>query len=176
MKTLKANIKTTLGNIVLELWPDIAPETVGNFVSLAEGTREWTDPESGSTVKRPFYNGIIFHRVIDDFMIQTGCPIGNGTGGPGYEFSDECYDKNGKLKAKVDYGVIAMANAGPDTNGSQFFIVTRKAGCEWLNGKHTVFGKVIEGIEVAHQIENLPRNPMDKPVKDVVMEEITIER
>ncbi|MBU4486772.1 MAG: peptidylprolyl isomerase [Candidatus Delongbacteria bacterium] len=162
-KTINAVLKTDKGDMKLELWPEIAPETVDNFVSLATG-------------EKPFYNGVIFHRVINDFMIQSGCPLGNGTGGPGYNFKDECFDGDGKLKAKVEYGVIAMANAGPDTNGSQFFIVTRKSGCDWLNGKHTVFGKVTEGMDVAHEIENAPKNPMDKPIEKIVIQSIEIEK
>lgn len=175
MPNLKVTLKTSKGEIKLELWPDIAPVTVDNFVSLATGEKEWLDPKTGMTVNKPFYNGVIFHRVIDNFMIQTGCPLGNGTGGPGYDFEDECFDKNGKLKAPVSYGTIAMANAGPGTNGSQFFIVTSKSGCDWLNGKHTVFGKVVEGIDVAHIIENVPRGPMDNPLEKVVIESVEIE-
>jgi len=176
MNTITAVLKTTKGDIKLELWPDTAPETVDNFVRLASGEKEWTDPRTGQNVNKPFYDGTVFHRVIDDFMIQGGCPIGNGTGGPGYDFGDECFDESGKLKAKVEYGVIAMANAGPDTNGSQFFIVTRKSGCDWLNGKHTVFGKVVEGMEVAHQIENAPRNPMDKPLENIKIQSVEIKK
>ena len=117
MKNIIATMNTNKGNIKLELWPEIAPETVNNFVSLAKGEKEWEDPKTGKKVSKPFYDGVVFHRVIDDFMIQSGCPLGNGTGGPGYQFGDECYDENGKLKAAVDYGTIAMANAGPGTNG-----------------------------------------------------------
>ncbi|MDY0017833.1 MAG: peptidylprolyl isomerase [Candidatus Delongbacteria bacterium] len=173
---INAVLKTSKGDIKLELWPDKAPETVDNFVSLALGEKDWADPKTGQKVNRPFYNGTVFHRVIDDFMIQGGCPIGNGTGGPGYDFEDECYDGEGKLKAKVEYGVIAMANAGPNTNGSQFFIVTRKSGCDWLNGKHTVFGRVTEGMEVAHSIENAPRGPMDKPLEKIEIKSVEIKK
>jgi len=173
-RTINALLKTNKGDIKLELWPETAPETVENFVGLATGEKEWTDPKTDMPVSRPFYNGIIFHRVINDFMIQSGCPLGTGTGGPGYDFEDECYDKEGKLKAKVDYGTIAMANAGPNTNGSQFFIVTRKSGCDWLNGKHTVFGKIVEGMDVAHIIESVARNPMDKPLEKVVINSVEI--
>ncbi|MDH7514326.1 MAG: peptidylprolyl isomerase [Bacteroidota bacterium] len=220
-------MKTELGDMEIEMWPDIAPKTVENFIGLASGTKEFTDPKTGQKVKRPFYDGLTFHRVINDFMIQGGCPLGTGSGGPGYQFEDECYDtagtapitgmftdeatavrvyqeiltpyfrstqnpdaelvalaqecqqqqsgkplmkhpvefylkktgrteplmSHGKLKAKVAYGTICMANAGPNTNGSQFFIVTKKEGCEWLDGKHTVFGKVVKGMDVAHAIE-----------------------
>ena len=219
-------MKTELGDITIEMWPDIAPKTVENFVSLADGEKEWLDPSSQKMVKRPFYDGLTFHRVIDGFMIQGGCPRGDGRGGPGFAFEDECFEKGeelkgaidseekaiqvyqnvlqpyfqrssaepdselvrivnacseqqsgrplmvntvewykektgttaavygqGKLKAKVAYGTLCMANSGPNTNGSQFFIVTKKAGCDWLDGKHTVFGKVIKGMEVVHAIE-----------------------
>ena len=172
MKTITAVLKTTKGDIKLELWPEKAPLTVGNFIGLASGTKEWNDAVTRDKVKKPFYDGIIFHRVIDDFMIQTGCPLGSGTGGPGYDFEDECFDTDGTIKAKVEYGSIAMANAGPNTNGSQFFIVTRKSGCDWLNGKHTVFGKVTEGMEIAHEIENVPRNAMDRPNDKIVIKSV----
>ena len=220
-------MKTNYGNIYLELNPKIAPKTV----------------------KRPLYNGTIFHRVIKDFMIQGGDPLGTGTGGPGYTFEDECYDNSGneitgkitddkvalmvfqemllpyihntkepdaeikhtadecvrlqsgdpikkhtieyfkektgydkplktpgKLKATVDYGSICMANSGPNTNGSQFFIVTKKEGCDWLNGKHTVFGKVTKGMDVVHKIENLKTDGHDKPLDEnkAVIEEIIV--
>jgi peptidyl-prolyl cis-trans isomerase A (cyclophilin A) len=173
-KVINAVMKTSKGDIKLELWPEIAPETVQNFVGLATGEKEWQDPRTGAPVNKPFYDGIIFHRVIDDFMIQAGCPLGNGTGGPGYDFEDECFDLQGKLKAKVEYGVIAMANAGPNTNGSQFFIVTRKTGCDWLNGKHTVFGRVAEGMDVVNKIETAPRNPMDKPLEKITIQSVEI--
>lgn len=230
-----AVIKTSQGDIRIELLPEVAPKTVENFIGLATGTKEWTDPKTGQKVKRPFYDGLIFHRVIPEFMIQGGCPVGQGTGGPGYQFEDETYEVSdepltgrienmddanqvlqevlvpyarqnreidpelrqlfqeiqGKqsleplighevewlmqkaghtrpvyrksLKAKVDYGTLCMANSGPNTNGSQFFIVTKEGGAPWLNGKHTVFGRVIEGMEVAHKIESLPRDKRDRP-------------
>lgn len=242
-------MKTNYGDIYLELYPKIAPKTVENFVGLATGTKEWTDPKTGEKVKRPLYNGTIFHRVIKDFMIQGGDPLGNGTGGPGYRFEDECYDDSGdeitgkitddtialmvfqqillpyvhstktpdaeikhivdecvrlqsgepikehtieyfkektnfdkpfktpgKLKATVDYGTICMANSGPNTNGSQFFIVTKKEGCDWLNGKHTVFGKVTKGMDVVHKIENLKTDAHDRPLDEnkAVIEEIIV--
>jgi peptidyl-prolyl cis-trans isomerase A (cyclophilin A) len=146
---IHATFATSLGDIVVRLMPDRAPKTVENFVALAEGTKEWSDPRSGQKVKRPLYDGTVFHRVIPDFMIQGGDPLGNGTGGPGYRFADEIGPAN-----RFDRpGLLAMANAGPNTNGSQFFIVTKKAGCDWLNGKHTVFGTVVKGMDVAHAIE-----------------------
>ena len=218
-------MKTDFGDVTIELWPEIAPKTVENFIGLAMGTKEFTDPRGGQKVTRPFYDGVTFHRVIDDFMIQGGDPTGTGSGGPGYAFEDECYETGaeltgdiadeqqaymvfeqllmpyfqnteqpdaeltaivedceqqqsgrplmihpvewyqqktgrrtpvrarGALKAKVAYGTICMANAGPNTNGSQFFIVTKKSGCEWLDGKHTVFGQVVSGMDIVHRIE-----------------------
>jgi cyclophilin family peptidyl-prolyl cis-trans isomerase len=243
-------METSMGTIKIELWNDIAPKTVDNFIGLATGEKEWTDPKSGSKVKKPFYDGLIFHRVIADFMIQGGCPLGTGTGGPGYAFEDECYDtanaaelkgkiadeqmalkvftevivpylrssqdpdkeilaiaqecqtaqsgapimkkpieyymektgrktplySQGKLKASVDYGTICMANSGPNTNGSQFFIVTKKDGCAWLNGKHTVFGKIVEGMDVAEKIEKVKKLPGDKPAENIVIKKITVSK
>lgn len=240
-------IKTELGDVTVELWPDIAPVTVENFIGLADGTKEWTDLKSGQKVKRPFYDGLNFHRIIDDFMIQGGCPNGDGSGNPGYAFEDECFEqgeklsgpildenmaievylkilqpyfnanpdadpeltkiaescneqqsgrplmvhdveyymqktgtekaiyRNGKLKAKVAYATICMANAGPNTNGSQFFIVTKKAGCDWLDGKHTVFGKVVGGMDIVHKIEKSAANAGAQPSsagKSVTIESI----
>lgn len=220
-----AIMKTNFGTIKIKLWPDKAPKTVENFIGLTKGTKEWLDPKTNQKVMRPFYNGLTFHRVIEDFMIQGGCPLGNGTGGPGYTFEDETYKlgpqltgkiateeqaaiiwndlfvpyfrslkgavpdseimviahacqksrggqpimaktveffqektgihkpiyEKGKLIATVEYGNLCMANAGPNTNGSQFFIVTKKAGCDWLNGKHTVFGEVLTGVNLTEQ-------------------------
>jgi len=232
-------LKTNMGDIKLELFDKLAPKTVANFVDLATGKK----------TGKPFYNGLIFHRVIKDFMIQGGCPQGTGTGGPGYQFEDECYfdgkeltgkvdspdkavevfqkilvpymqenkdkanteieklfqeciqkqsgeplfgktieyyqkttnsfDKKiftkGKLRAEVAYGTICMANSGPNTNGSQFFIVTKSDGCAWLNGKHTVFGKVVEGIDIVTKIDNTKTGSGDKPVEKVIIKEIIVE-
>ena len=234
-------MKTTMGNIEIELFSSLAPKTVENFIGLATGTKEWTDPKTKKKVKRPFYDGLIFHRVISDFMIQAGCPLGTGTGGPGYSFEDEIYKEYVEIKGEinddatakkvndililaclmnqqkknqdfdkeladmfnsagkndfteikkhnveyflkkagkkkfivgsgllnpVEYGTLCMANSGPNTNGSQFFITTKKDGTPWLNGKHTVFGKVIKGMDVVHKIEGVKKNSGDKPVKDV---------
>jgi peptidyl-prolyl cis-trans isomerase A (cyclophilin A) len=232
-------MKTELGDITVEMWPDVAPVTVENFTGLAMGTREWKDPKSGEMKSEPFYDGLTFHRVIDDFMIQGGCPKGDGTSGPGYAFEDECFEQGeelkgaltdenmalqvfqqiltpyfqknerpdpelltiveacqeqqsgrpmmihdvewykektgssdrvfaqGKLKAPVAYGTICMANSGPNTNGSQFFIVTKKAGCDWLDGKHTVFGKVTKGMDVVHAIEKKGNGVKIKSVRVV---------
>jgi cyclophilin family peptidyl-prolyl cis-trans isomerase len=255
-KTKGANVahpvilmKTNQGDMKIELFSDIAPKTVANFLGLAQGTAEWTDPATGQKVKRPFYDGLIFHRVIKDFMIQGGCPKGDGTGGPGYQFEDETYAKGneitgdmktdedvnamgeallglyfqttpddkkdpelmaviqevqtnrsleafrkhpiewykqktgintpvfrkGALLAKVEYGDICMANSGPNTNGSQFFIVTRKDGCNWLDGRHTVFGKVIKGMEIAEKINLVETTkPGDKPVQPVIIQKIEV--
>jgi cyclophilin family peptidyl-prolyl cis-trans isomerase len=242
------NMVTSMGTIKIELWNDIAPKTVENFTGLAFGGKEWTNTKTGSKEKKPFYDGLIFHRVIDDFMIQGGCPLGNGTGGPGFTFEDETYDtknakeikgriptvevaqqvfeevilpylqrtpnpdkqlislltecqkvrnpsplmkqnvefyiqktgrktplmERGPLKAPVEYGSLCMANSGTNTNGSQFFIVTKKSGTPWLNGKHTVFGKVIEGMDVAEKIQKVKKVAGDRPEKPVEIEKITL--
>jgi peptidyl-prolyl cis-trans isomerase A (cyclophilin A) len=166
-----ATFDTSEGTIVCRLFEQEAPITVKNFVELAEGTREWTHPQFRIKNKTPLYNGTIFHRVIPDFMIQGGDPAGTGMGGPGYQFQDETkgsphkFDKPGKL---------AMANSGPNTNGSQFFITV--AATQWLTGNHTIFGEVVEGQDVADKITQLPRNRQDKPNKDVVLKAVTIER
>ena len=246
-KEVEVVLKTSMGDITLKLFGKVAPNTVENFVSLANGTRAWTDPNTGQKVKKPFYDGLIFHRVISDFMIQGGDPKGNGTGGPGYRFADEIYEKGtqiegkieteadalevfmqlvvpylqlagrdadaqlqtiakeavdkqsgkpimefpvefyqkltnnqqrvyrkGKLKKEVEYGSVAMANSGPNTNGSQFFIVTKKGGTPWLNGKHTVFGKVAKGMDVVHKIEQVKTGANDKPIEDVVIQSVEV--
>jgi peptidyl-prolyl cis-trans isomerase A (cyclophilin A) len=236
---VKVLMKTTLGDIELELDGNIAPETVDNFIGLAMGTKEYIDLATNNVKTGHFYDGLIFHRVIVDFMIQGGCPLGTGSGGPGYKFNCEVittgdrltgtirtneraehlfrqiirphfhrtgenfneeiyalwqacsaaksYDPvrnltfeyfesltNGgpafdqKLRAKVDYGTICMANSGPNTNGSQFFIVTKREGCDWLNGNHTVFGRVTAGMDVVHAIESVEQDHSDnKPLEDV---------
>jgi peptidyl-prolyl cis-trans isomerase A (cyclophilin A) len=165
---LAATIKTSLGDIQCELYPDKAPMTVANFVGLAEGNREWTDAKSGEKVKgKPLYDGTIFHRVIPNFMIQGGDPEGRGTGGPGYRFDDET--DNGLAFDKV--GLLAMANAGPKTNGSQFFITVRET--PHLNGKHTIFGSCDTGT--VDKIVNTPAE-RTRPTTDVVIETIAIER
>ena len=162
---------TSEGKIVTRLFEKQAPVTVKNFIELAEGTREWTDPRDRQKKKAPLYNGTIFHRVIPDFMIQGGDPEGTGMSGPGYKFEDETkgsphkFDKAGKL---------AMANAGPNTNGSQFFITV--APTDWLTGKHTIFGEVVEGQDIVDKITKVARNRQDRPSKDVVLTSVTIER
>ena len=237
-----AVMKTSLGTIKIQLWPHKAPKTVENFIGLAEGTKEWLDSKTNQKVMRPFYNGLTFHRVIEDFMIQSGCPIGNGTGGPGYVFDDETYEpgpqitgqisteeqarivwtdllvpyfrslkgappdseiiaitqacrksnsgqpimaktveffqektginkpiyEKGALISAVEYGNFCMANSGPNTNGSQFFIVIKKEGCDWLDGKHTVFGEVMASFKLterslkALKLEDIPIDAVKK--------------
>ena len=166
---LHAIIETSEGTITCRLYPEQAPKTVENFVGLSQGTREFRDPKSGETVKRPFYDGLIFHRVMPNFMIQGGCPLSTGTGGPGYQFEDEFapelrFDAVGKL---------AMANAGPGTNGSQFFITV--APTPWLNDHHTIFGEVVQGQHVVNKISMVARDRRDKPVEPVVIKQIKIE-
>lgn len=160
---LSAIFKTTLGDFEIELYPKDCPETVWNFVNLAEG-RQKTSKEG------PFYNGIIFHRVIRGFMIQGGDPEGSGRGGPGYRFQDE-FKSN--LKHNTE-GILSMANAGPGTNGSQFFITL--APTPHLDGRHTVFGKVIKGMDVVKKIGDTPTGAMDRPRTDVVINSVEIKR
>ncbi len=167
---LYATLKTNMGDIVIQLFDDKAPKTVANFVGLATGTKEWIDPKTQEKVKRPLYNGTIFHRVIPGFMIQGGDPIGNGTGGPGYRFEDEFNPDLRHTKG----GILSMANAGPNTNGSQFFITL--APTLHLDNRHSVFGAVVKGEEVVVAIGNVQRNPNDRPVKDVVLKEVVITR
>jgi peptidyl-prolyl cis-trans isomerase A (cyclophilin A) len=166
-----AILDTSEGKIVCRLFEKDAPKTVSNFIELAEGKREWTHPVTRKKSRDRLYDGTIFHRVIPDCMVQGGDPAGTGMGGPGYQFEDETkgsphkFDKTGKL---------AMANAGPNTNGSQFFITV--APTTWLTGKHTIFGEVVEGQDVVDKITSLPRNRQDRPMKDVVLNSVTIER
>mgnify|MGYP001578218094 CR=1 FL=1 len=141
-----AKFETSMGDIVVKLFPDRAPKTVDNFVGLAEGTREWKDPKTGTNQKKPLYDGTIFHRVIPDFMIQGGDPLGTGTGGPGYRFEDEIGPQNKFSKP----GLLAMANAGPGTNGSQFFIT--EVPTPHLDRGHTIFGEVVKGFDLVPKI------------------------
>src|ERR1700739_1495484 len=166
-----ATLQTTEGNIVWRLFEKEAPKTVSNFIELAEGKRDWTHPVSRKKSKDRLYDGTIFHRVIPDFMIQGGDPAGNGMGGPGYQFEDETKGSPHKFDKK---GNLAMANAGPNTNGSQFFITV--APTTWLTGKHTIFGEVVEGQDIVNKITALPRNRQDRPNKDVVVKKVTIEK
>jgi peptidyl-prolyl cis-trans isomerase A (cyclophilin A) len=166
--TTYATFKTTKGDIRVRLLPETAPETVANFVGLATGTKEWTDPETREKKTSPLYPGTIFHRVIPDFMIQGGDPTGTGRGGPGYEFGDET---SGPERFDGP-GYLAMANAGPGTNGCQFFITT--AATPHLNGKHTIFGVVESGQDVADAISRVATGRGDRPSEDVVIESIDI--
>ena len=166
--TLTATLRTNQGDIVLRLYPDHAPKTVRNFVELAEGSRDWTDPRTRSASKDKLYDGTIFHRVIPGFMIQGGDPLGTGTGGPGYKFGDEFHPD---LTFNRPY-LLAMANAGPGTNGSQFFITT--VPTPWLTGKHTIFGEVLEGNDIVDKISNVRTDSGDRPATDVVIESVEI--
>ena len=166
-----AVFNTTEGKITVRLFEAEAPVTVKNFIELAEGSKEWTNPNTRAKSNEKLYDGTIFHRVIPDFMIQGGDPIGTGRGDPGYRFQDETkgsphnFEKPGKL---------AMANSGPNTNGCQFFITV--ANTAWLTGKHTIFGEVVEGQEIADKISKVARGAQDKPQKPVVLESVVIER
>jgi peptidyl-prolyl cis-trans isomerase A (cyclophilin A) len=166
--TLTAKLRTNRGDVVIRLFPDHAPKTVRNFVELAEGSREWTDPRTGKASKDRLYDGTIFHRVIPDFMIQGGDPLGTGTGGPGYKFADEFHPD---LSFSRPY-LLAMANSGPGTNGSQFFITT--APTTWLTGKHTIFGEVISGTDIVDAISRERTGRNDRPQSDVVIEGVEI--
>jgi peptidyl-prolyl cis-trans isomerase A (cyclophilin A) len=160
-----------MGNIVLRLEEQRAPNTVKNFVGLAMGTQEWKDPRTGEARKNtPYYDGTIFHRVIQDFMIQGGDPLGKGTGGPGYRFADEFHPE----LRHVGPGILSMANSGPATNGSQFFI-TEKA-TPWLDNKHTVFGQTVAGAGIIPEITRVPKAAGDKPLQDVVLKRVEIFR
>jgi len=165
-----AIFETTQGNIVVKLLEKEAPKTVANFIGLAEGTKEFTNELTGQKEKRPYYDDLTFHRVIPDFMIQGGCPRGDGRGGPGYTFADEFHPSlNHSAKGK-----LSMANAGPNTNGSQFFITV--APTPWLDNRHTIFGEVVEGQDVADKISKLPRDGNDRPRTAVVINRLKIER
>ena len=164
-----AQFTTSMGNFTVLLFDQDAPKTVANFVGLAEGTKEWTDPKTGQKVKRPYYDGLIFHRVIDGFMIQGGDPLGVGTGGPGYQFADEFSPKARHSKE----GILSMANSGPNTNGGQFFITLGPT--PHLDNKHSVFGEVVEGMDVVRKIGKVKVGMNDKPVTPVTMS-VKIER
>ena len=176
-----ATLHTTAGDIRIELFPNHAPKTVQNFTGLASGEKTWTDPKTGSERNEPFYDGLIFHRVIPGFMIQGGCPLGTGTGDPGYKFDDEIHPE---LSFSKPY-LLAMANAGtrrnaitgqPEgTNGSQFFVSVEPT--PWLNGKHTIFGEVAddESKAVVDAIAKAPTRPGDRPVEDITITSVTIE-
>jgi peptidyl-prolyl cis-trans isomerase A (cyclophilin A) len=165
-----AKMQTSMGLIEVKLFPNHAPKTVANFVELAEGTREWTDPATRTKAAKKLYDGTIFHRVISGFMIQGGDPLGRGTGGPGYTFGDEIHPELAFTKPYL----LAMANSGPGTNGSQFFITV--APTQWLTGKHTIFGEVTDGVDVVDAIVSTEVDPGDRPRKPVMIETVTIER
>jgi peptidyl-prolyl cis-trans isomerase A (cyclophilin A) len=165
-----AIFETSQGTIVVKLLEKEAPKTVENFVGLAEGTKEFTDEVTRKKEKRSFYDGLIFHRVIPQFMIQGGCPSGTGMGGPGYRFGDEFHPSLKHSKA----GKLSMANAGPGTNGSQFFITV--APTPHLDNRHTIFGEVVEGQDVADKISKVPRDASDRPRTPVVIQKLRIER
>jgi peptidyl-prolyl cis-trans isomerase A (cyclophilin A) len=165
-----ARFVTTEGNFTIRLFDEEAPRTVENFVGLAEGTKQWSDPRTNQKVQRPYYDGTIFHRVIDGFMIQGGDPLGQGIGGPGYNFADEFDPKLRHNKA----GILSMANRGPNTNGGQFFITL--APTPHLDDRHSVFGEVVEGSDVVSKIGRTPTGDRDRPLKDIVIQKVTIER
>jgi peptidyl-prolyl cis-trans isomerase A (cyclophilin A) len=165
-----AHFVTTEGNFTVRLFDKDAPKTVENFVGLAEGTKEWTDPRNNQKSKKPYYDGLIFHRVIDGFMIQGGDPLGQGTGGPGYRFADEFSPKLRHSKA----GVLSMANSGPNTNGGQFFITLGPT--PHLDDRHSVFGEVVSGMDVVRKIGSTKTAAGNRPVKEVVMKSVKIER
>ena len=166
-----ATLHTNKGDIRLQLFPDQAPKTVRNFVGLADGSQEWTDPKTGAVSNAPLYDGVVFHRVISGFMIQGGDPLGTGTGGPGYKFADEFHPE---LTFDRPY-LLAMANAGPNTNGSQFFITV--GATPWLNFKHSIFGEVAdaESRAVVDTIAAVPTGSMDRPKNAVVIERVSVE-
>jgi peptidyl-prolyl cis-trans isomerase A (cyclophilin A) len=165
-----AEFITSEGNFTIKLHDQEAPNTVANFIGLAEGTKEWTDPKTNEKVKRPYYDGIIFHRIIDGFMIQGGDPLGQGIGGPGYNFADEFHPTLRHDKP----GILSMANRGPNTNGGQFFITL--APTPHLNDRHSVFGEVSDGMDVVRKIGSVATDQRDRPRKDVVIERVEITR
>ncbi|TXJ06489.1 MAG: peptidylprolyl isomerase [Aeromicrobium sp.] len=170
--TVLATLNTNRGDIVIELFENHAPATVENFLGLAEGTKEWRNPASGEVSTSPFYDGLTFHRIIPNFMIQGGCPLGDGRGGPGYTFADEFHPE---LSFDRPY-LLAMANAGPGTNGSQFFITT--IATDWLNRKHTIFGEVKDEASraIVDAIGTSPTDHFDRPAEPVVINSVTITR
>ncbi len=167
-RDLYATLKTSEGDVVLKLFSKEAPKTVQNFVGLASGEKEWTHPKTNEKTKKPLYDGTVFHRVIPEFMIQGGDPLGMGVGGPGYQFEDEF--GSGRVFDKP--GILAMANRGPNTNGSQFFITV--APTPWLDNRHTIFGEVVKGYEVVERISRVERDDRDRPRKDVVIQKVVL--
>jgi peptidyl-prolyl cis-trans isomerase A (cyclophilin A) len=168
---LYAHFTTSEGNFTARLFEAETPNTVANFAGLADGSKEWTDPRSGRKVKQPYFNGTVFHRVIDGFMIQGGDPLGQGTGGPGYTFADEFHPRLRHTKA----GILSMANRGPNTNGGQFFITL--AATPWLDDKHSVFGEIVDGMDVVKKIGSTPTSkPGDRPLKPITIQTVTVEK
>ena len=168
---LLAHFTTSEGNFTARLFDSEVPNTVANFTGLAEGTKEWTDPRTGRKVKTPYYDGTVFHRVIDQFMIQGGDPLGQGTGGPGYTFADEFHPKLRHDRP----GLLSMANRGPNTNGGQFFITL--VPTPWLDNKHSVFGEIVDGIDVVTKIGGTQTSkPGDRPLKPITVQSLKIER
>ena len=165
-----AEFVTSEGSFIVRLFDEEVPNTVGNFVGLAEGTKEWTHPKTGEKVKQPYYDGIIFHRIIDGFMIQGGDPLGQGTGGPGYDYADEFHPRLRHDKA----GILSMANRGPNTNGGQFFITLGPT--PHLDNRHAVFGEVTSGMDIVRRIGSTPIGRQDRPVKDITILGIKITR
>lgn len=170
MPGVHAQFVTSEGTFVVRLFDQEAPNTVENFVGLAEGTKRWKDPRTNQFVTKPYYNGVIVHRVIDGFMIQSGDPLGEGVGGPGYSFADEFHPKLRHDKP----GILSMANRGPNTNGGQFFITL--APTPHLDDRHSVFGEVVSGMDVVRKIGSTPTNERDRPLTEVVIHTVTIER
>jgi peptidyl-prolyl cis-trans isomerase A (cyclophilin A) len=170
MAELTATLHTSEGDIEIELYGDRAPNTVENFVGLATGEREWTDPDTDETRTDPLYDDVLFHRIIPDFMIQTGDPTGTGRGGPGYTFDDEFHDDLRHDSA----GTVSMANRGPDTNGSQFFITLDAQ--PHLDDRHAVFGEVVDGMDVVEVIGSVETDANDKPLEDVLLESVEVHR
>ena len=166
----RAVLHTNHGDITVDLFPDHAPKTVANFADLAEGRREWTHPATRQKTTDPLYDGTVFHRIIDGFMIQGGDPLGQGIGGPGYQFGDEIHPELAFTKPYL----LAMANAGPGTNGSQFFITV--AATPWLNRKHTIFGEVTAGHDVVDAIATAPTSRGDRPREDVSITSVAVDR
>jgi peptidyl-prolyl cis-trans isomerase A (cyclophilin A) len=168
---LYAHFTTSEGNFTARLFDAETPNTVANFSGLADGSKEWTDPRTGRKVKQPYFNGTVFHRVIEGFMIQGGDPLGQGTGGPGYTFGDEFHPKLRHSKA----GILSMANRGPNTNSGQFFITL--AATPWLDDKHSVFGEIVEGMDVVKKIGSTATSkPGDRPLKPITVETVRIEK
>jgi peptidyl-prolyl cis-trans isomerase A (cyclophilin A) len=167
---LHAHFTTSEGSFKARLFDDEVPKTVANFTGLAEGSKEWTDPRTGRKTSARYFDGTVFHRVIDGFMIQGGDPLGQGTGGPGYTFADEFSPKLRHDRA----GLLSMANRGPNTNGGQFFITL--AATPWLDNKHSIFGEIVEGMDVVNKIGSTPTSkPGDRPLKPITIQSVTIE-